>query len=679
MAYRALFRGARRLQYVSEGAFRLSGYRSVELLCDGGVSFDGLIHEGDRAGVQTQLAEAARNARPYRMEYRILTRDGETRWVMDQGACRIEQGVPVLEALVQDITERVVAENDLLEAELRYRSLFDNASEGLFQTTAEGCYLAANPALAKIYGYDTPQQLMVDLRNIDRQLYVDAGRREEFMREIEHSGVVREFVSRVRQRDGSVIWISENAYKVRASDGHFLYYEGTVRDVTASKQAEARLKFQAEHDQLTGLPNRVVLEQRFIQAAAKADRTGRRQCIAFLDLDNFKIINDSLGHGIGDQLLLEISQRLSHSLRVGDSVVRYGGDEFVLLLESDASNEAIGQLLERIRGVVSRPMLLDGREIAASCSIGVAFYPQDGTDLETLLKHADAAMYSAKAAGRDGVRTFTPLLKRRATERLSIEAALRRALERNELSVVYQPRIAADGRLAGLEALLRWTSADLGPIPPDKFIPVAEDTGMIAGLTDFVLETVCTQVAQWQQEGLDCPRVAINCSSRLFREDDLESAILAVTLRTGVRPDMLDLEITESQLMDKPDKVIPILNRLRSHGIKLAVDDFGTGYSSLAYLKRFPVDILKIDKTFVDTLSPESGDLAFAKAIIVLGHSLGMEVVAEGVETEMQHELLSGLGCNEFQGYLFSRPQPAAAITDTLRRVGDAAAWPRPQ
>lgn len=668
----------RSLIYAGDGAQALCGWPTTVLTRGDGLFFSGLVLPEDRLPLMAHVTEAAEAAGRYRVDYRITHRNGSVRWVSEQGAGRRgDDGVFYTEAQIMDITDEVRARQQLADAELRYRSIFDSGSEGLFQTSMDGLYLAANPALATIYGYSSPAQLIAELRNVGRQLYVDPERRSEFTTRMQADGEVRDFVSAVRRRDGSIVWISESAHSVCDLDGNFLYYEGSVRDVTAQREAESRLRHQATRDQLTGLFNRSSFAERFEESARRAERRGEGLVIAFIDLDNFKVINDSLGHLYGDKLLLAVSHRLSQCLRATDVLARYGGDEFVLMLEAGALDGKLEAVLARVQESIARPILLGEQEVTVTSSIGIAHFPDDARDLPHLLQQADAAMYAAKAAGRARVHRFTPEIGANATARLELEMALRSALERKELSLVYQPRLGRNGELRALEALLRWQSTEFGAISPVRFIPIAEETGLIVPITDFVIEAVASQLDVWRQAGLPCPRIAINCSVQLFRDGQFAERLFGILDRHDLPHRCIELEITETQLMADPKHMISALGSLKARGLTVAVDDFGTGYSSLAYLKSLPIDVIKIDKSFVDGLGPDTEDFLFSRAIISLGHSLGLEVVAEGVETGLQYTLLRELGCDEFQGYRFDRPLVASAIAGKLREMGSSLRWPQ--
>jgi diguanylate cyclase (GGDEF)-like protein/PAS domain S-box-containing protein len=657
------------VHFASAGCRELTGYTPAELESSQKISLEALTHPDDRGLVRESIMLAIEKSVPYRIEYRIVCRDGSEKWVFERGACVIDEyGGRVLEGFIEDITERVLGQLRLAEAEMRFRSVFDKSVIGMFQTTGDGHYLAANQALADLYGFASPAALVEGISDIAHRLYVDPERRAAFAAEIRRKGLVRDFESEVYCCDGRRIWISENAHAVLNPEGGLLYYEGTVEDITERRQHQAQLEYQATHDPLTGLPNRNLLQDRLEQAIRGSRRSGRQVAVAFVDLDNFKIINDSLGHAAGDRLLQEIARRLSASLRGVDTVARYGGDEFVLILADLGDVADLAQTLERIQHNIAEPFELDGHDLCVSGSIGVTVYPADGEDFETLLSQADVAMYHAKNAGKGQFQFYTPKLNGVAYERLEMEMALRAALDNDELQVHYQPKVNSEGRVSGFEALIRWTSPTLGVVPPIRFIPVAEETGLINPITDLVLNAACREAAHWVDFGWPEMNMAVNLSARQFADRDLLGKISGVLAESGLPASCLQLEITESMLAGDVEQTVQTLSALKDLGVRIAVDDFGTGYSSLAYLKRFPIDILKIDRSFVMECDRDVDAMAIPRAVISLGRSLGLGIVAEGVERQSQFEALRCLGCDEFQGYLFSKALPASLIPAFLRQ-----------
>ncbi|MEB3830353.1 EAL domain-containing protein [Phormidium sp. CCY1219] len=706
-------------------------------------------------------------------------------------------GKEVISVVVRDISDRIEAEQALRQAERKYRSIFENAVEGIFQTTLEGHYVTANPMLARIYGYDSPEQLRQELSDIERQLYVDAGRREEFIRRIERQGEVRDFESQIYRKDGTVIWISENACGVYNDAGELVGYEGTVQDisdrvrvqeelqqsrqmlqlvidnipqsiywkdknavymgcngnfaraagfatpeeiigktdyeiplktqqaaffrqcdfcvmnanepqyhtiepqdrvdgkqywvesnriplkdsqgnaigilgtyedVTERKLAEATIRYQATHDLLTGLPNRMLFDKRLQEELQTLPESENKLAVMFIDLDRFKTINDTLGHAMGDRLLEAVTERVTNCLRETDTLARWGGDEFTLLLPNIHGEADAAQIAQRILDRLTPTFDLEGHPLHISSSIGIALCSSsDELTAENLLKNADAALYRAKERGRNNYQFYTPALNSKASELFVLENELHNALTREEFVVYYQPQInTATGEISGIEALVRWQHPELGLVSPAKFIPLAEETGLIVPIGEWVLRTVCRQMKAWREAGLPPIRVAVNFCARQIEHPNLIETIATILSENGLEPEWLELEITENAAMQNGEKTRMILQQLDAMGVHLSVDDFGTGYSSLAYLKQFPLNTLKIDKSFVRELTMQSKDAGIIDAIMLLGKKFNFRVVAEGVETEEHQRLLECLGCEEMQGYLFSKPLPGSDATRLL-------------
>jgi diguanylate cyclase (GGDEF)-like protein len=490
----------------------------------------------------------------------------------------------------------------------------------------------------------------------------DDGENDDGYGEIRHAiarGSEGSTVLRLRRADGEKLWVELFLAPVRSETGAVTHFIGVLNDVTYRKNAEAHLNHLANHDALTGLPNRNLLNDRLLHAIAR--RRENMAAVLFLDLDRFKLINDSYGHDVGDELLRAVATRLTACLRDEDTVARLGGDEFVVLLEDLSGVDAAASIAGKLASRLAEPLVIGGRELPVSASIGIALYPRDGLDPQDLLKNADTAMYRAKEAGRGGFCFFAGEMNAHALRRLTLENELRRALDNNELEVFYQPQVMmSDGRLIGAEALVRWRHPLKGLVSPIDFIPVAEETGLIVALGEQVLRMACRQIADWQQRGLPPLTVAVNLSPRQFRQADLVEAIAAILAETGVDPACLELEITESAAMQNADSTIAALQRLRAMGVSLAIDDFGTGYSSLSYLKRFPIDKLKIDRSFILGIPEDGDDTAIVQAIAAMAGSLGLKLLAEGVENEAQRAFLAAQGCAAAQGYLFGRPLPVA-------------------
>ena len=588
----------------------------------------------------------------------IQKRDGELRRHREQ-----------LEATVAERTaELLLANTQLRRAEEKYRAIFEDAIVGIFQATPEGRPLSINRAMAQIHGYDSPEQLIAEVSNVVDQLFVRPSEMEELAQTLRTKGIVRDVELEFYRRDRSKRWVLANIRGICDAPGHLTLIEGTIEDITDRKQAEERVQFLAYYDALTGLPNRTLLQDRMSTALAGARRRHERVALLFLDLDRFKNINDSLGHSFGDKLLQDVAGRLKKRARGQDTVARIGGDEFLIAMTGirDIADAAIA--VERIMDAMSEDFVIQGRRFNVSCSIGISIFPEHGLDAETLIKNADAAMYSAKESGRAAFRFFTDAMNAQVVERLTLEHNLRVALKNEELFLNYQPQAdLASGEIVGMEALLRWQHPTLGLIPPDRFIRVAENTGLIVPIGEWVLRTACATVRRWQDQGIPTVPVAVNVSAVQFRQEEFPSVVKRVLQETKLDARYLQLELTESLLLGQGEGILPLLRQLKSTGVKLAIDDFGTGYSSLSYLRHFPVDKLKIDRSFVKAVVTDADDAAITAAIISMGRSLNLKVIAEGVEDEGQMSFLRAHGCDEIQGYYFSKPLSAEEAGDKLR------------
>ena len=569
---------------------------------------------------------------------------------------------------LQSVRRQLQEQQALRHAEEKYRAIFEDAVVGIFQTTPEGRPLSINRALAQMHGYDSPEQLLAEVSNMTHQLFVDPGRMDELTRALNENGVVRSAEVEVYRRDRAKKWLLVNLRAVRDEDGNVRLHEGTVEDITDRKVAEERVQYLAYYDALTGLPNRTLLQDRLSMALASARRQKDKVALLFVDLDRFKNINDSLGHAGGDLLLQEVAERLKTRARDQDTVARLAGDEFLIVLTDlkDIPDAAVAA--ERFMDAMTPQFIVQGQPLNVSCSLGISIFPEHGADGETLIKNADAAMYTAKDYGGDNFRFFTDEMNAQVVERLTLENSLRLALDRKELFLVYQPQMdIGTGKITGLEALLRWQHPELGLVPPDKFIKIAENSGLIMSIGEWVLRTACLQARKWQDEGLPAVPVAVNVSAVQFRHDGFRDLIRRVLHETGIAPGYVELELTESLLLSNADVTFSVLQALKAMGLKLAIDDFGTGYSSLSYLKHFPVSKLKIDRSFVRDVAVNLDDAAITTAIISMAKSLNLKVIAEGVETEEQMSFLRARHCDEIQGYYFSKPLSPEDVVVALR------------
>lgn len=523
-----------------------------------------------------------------------------------------------------------------------------------------------NPAFEQITGYASEEALGRNARILMRDDVEQMGVEEiraALREQRDGQAVLRNY-----RKDGSLFWNSLSIAPVRDDGGKVAHFVGIINDITEQKCYEEQLEYQANHDELTDLPNRNLLSNLIIQSALYADRYRQKMAVLFIDLDYFKFVNDSLGRSVGDRLLKTMAERLRACVRAADMVARHGGDEFVVVLTNLERSEDVALVAQKIRESLNLPILIDGQEFVISCSIGISIYPKDGNDAQTLLKNADAAMFRAKEQGRNNSQFYTSEMNARSLARMIMEKHLRRALENGELAVHYQPQVdLVNGRVNGMEALLRWQNPELGMVSPATFIPLAEETGLIGPIFEWVLEVACTQNRAWQEAGLPALTLAVNLSPTQFRDRNLCASVDRIVRKTGLAPSCLELELIESMLMHDVESAMLIMKELKQLGITLAMDDFGTGYSSLSYLKRFPFDKLKIDISFVREVTTDPESAAIARSIIAMGHNLNLRVIAEGVETAGQLAYLRSHGCDEMQGFFFSWALPAEEFELLLR------------
>jgi len=648
---------------VNQQAELLLGYGIGELV---GQSIEILVPEGFRAKHPEKHAKFVADpvTRPLRTGRTLQARrkDGSTFDVdISVSPIKTEQGMFFASAL-RDITLTKQA-----EAHLRVAAIAFESNEPMVITDAENIILQVNRAFTESTGY-TKEEAVGQRINLLKSGRHDAAFYQEMWNDIERDGTWQGEIWD-RRKNGEIYpkWLIISV--VKGDDGAVTHYVGTHIDITERKAAEEQIKQLAFFDPLTQLPNRRLLQERLKHGIDVERRDGKQLALLMLDLDRFKAVNDSLGHLAGDELLLQVAARITTRLRDVDMVARMGGDEFIVLLEDIAHPEDAARVAEDIIADLSKVFcVVPGEEVQIGASIGISLYPQHGDSPALLMDHADAALYQAKDAGRGCFAYFSEDLTFAARERIALESRLRRAIDQQELRVFYQPQVdIVTGRIVGAEALVRWLDPTEGLIPPVRFIPIAEETGLIIAIGEWVLRQTCRQGRQWLDEGLPPFTLAVNVSPHQFRRSDICALVAGVLTETGFSPMQLELEITESGLMDNQANATKILNGLRDQGVRLAIDDFGTGYSSLAYLKHFPLDLLKIDKSFIDDIPFHQDDMEIAATIIAMGHILGFKVLAEGVETPEQLAFLQEKGCDMYQGYIKSRPVSAEEFAGLLR------------
>jgi diguanylate cyclase (GGDEF)-like protein/PAS domain S-box-containing protein len=632
------------------------------------------VHPDDLAMTRSELKKCLAQAGvAVSAEFRMRHRDGSWRVLEAVGVNRLDD--PAVHAIVvnyRDVTERnrtqewIEELNRYLQRQIQeFRTLLEVIPVGIAIARDPACkQIEANPALRRLLGTVPGQNASFSPPESEPRLRVELWRDGEPLDPAEmpmqiaaSQGVEIVDLEMDVVRDGrTVATIIGSATPLFDESGRPRGAIGAALDISERKRSEEQIRRIAYHDVLTGLPNRLLLNDRLALAVAQANRLDRGLAVLFLDIDRFKLINDSLGHTAGDRLIQHVAERLRACVREGDTVARLGGDEFMLLLPGVDQVVDAAKLAEKVLESVRGHFQLEGREIFASASIGVAVYPDDGRDAETLVKNADTALYRAKERGRDNYQLYTPAMNETALERLALESKLRRALANHELQLQYQPVLdLATRRICGFEALLRWNHPELGMVPPATFIPIAELTGLILPIGPWVLRTACAQARAWQQAGHHGLEVAVNLSARQFQQSELPAQVARALEETGLPPASLHLEITETSAMENAASTVRALHELKALGVGIAIDDFGTGYSSLSYLKRFPIDTLKIDQSFIRDIPADPEDAAIATAVLALARSLKVEVVAEGVETKEQLHFLAERRCDRVQGFLFSR------------------------
>jgi len=661
--------------YASPSTARILGYSADEIV--GMKTFD-LIHPDDQHAASQTMAALLTQPGSTHINYRRLRRkDGTWRWIESTNTNLLLE--PTVRAIVvnyRDVTERRLADEALKESEERFRSIQESALDAIITMNPEGLITSWNPQAETTFGWTSDEVVghllsdtIVPTQHRDAhsqglQRFLATGEGEVINKRIEITALDR--VGREFPVEVAVVP---------------LYREDTVsfcafiRDIRERKKAEETIRHLAYHDVLTGLPNRALFEERLGIELAQARRSRQKVAVMCLDLDRFKIVNDTVGHGAGDQLLQEVANEFAQTIREGDTVARVGGDEFSFLLTGIERAEDAAVVAERVLSIIRRPRMIAGQEFRVTTSIGITIFPRDGEDAVSLIRNADTAMYRAKERGRDNFQVFTPAMEATLLEVLALENDLNHALEREELVVHYQPVMdIKSGRIVGGEALLRWQHPERGLVGPDEFIPLAEETGLIVPIGEWVLRQACAQGKAWQDAGLGTLRVTVNLSARQVEHPGLVQLVAEVLKESRLPPQCLHLELTESAVMRHVESVISTLAELRAVGVGISVDDFGTGYSSLGYLKRFPIDTIKIDRSFVRDVTTDQNDAAIVTTVIAMARSLNLRVIAEGVETEGQLGFLRENDCHEFQGFLLSRAvSPAEFEALTRQRQGQQA------
>lgn len=648
-----------KLSFISARITDVLGYSPQQCVADG--FWDTQIHPDDRTRVAQQRAAAIDHAAEQVMEYRMLACDGRVVWLRDAFKLGGTAPMRVLRGILTDISRHKYAEQALQFSD----SLFQYCTDSITVTDGALRIQRVNLAFTEITGYHA-DKIRGKTPRVLRSGVQDAGFYDAMWKAIDEHGYWRGELWN-RRKSGDLYIQQLSIARICDKNGEVINYLGVARDLSQSKAAEEHMEQLAYADPMTGLPNRAHLMAQLQRAVTTAHDTGSRFALLVVDIDRLSYINDTLGHQVGDQLLVAVAERLRKTVRDAGSVSRHIGDEFTVLVENTTSPGDAAALAECVLSALGKPFALDGHDIVVSTCVGISRYPQDGDTPEMLLKHADIALHDAKVIGANQFRFFHEEMKDGALQRMRIESSLRQALQRNEFQVYYQPQVDfGSGQICGMEALLRWSHPDMGFVSPAQFIPIAEKNGTIIEIGLWLTEQACMETRRLHQSGYPALRVAINVSAHQLAHDDFTQQIQQILQQTRLPPEFLELELTESMIMQRPERVVAILNELRALGVQFSIDDFGTGYSSLSQLKRFPIDKLKIDQSFTCDIGKDDNGAAITRTIIALGKGMGLRVIAEGVETEAQKSFLMENGCDGMQGYLVSHPVPAPNFTELL-------------
>ncbi len=651
--------------YVSPSCLNITGYDTEDFYSTPNL-MDQIIFKDDQNRWEGHVHRINDGSSPESFDIRIITKTGKLVWI--NHTC-----LPIYDEAGKqtgvrstnfDITKRRNQEEQLNQASI----LYNNTTESVVITNPEGIVIATNKAFTDITGYEesevvggTPSRWKSDKH--EQSFYQNMW--HELLETDQWRGEICN-----RRKDGEVYPALLTINAVRNKKQKLTHFVSLLTDLSSIKKTQEKIEFLAHHDSLTRLPNRLLFSARLEQAISRADREKEKIAVLFLDLDNFKSINDSLGHSMGDKVLQKVAGRLTILIREQDTIARLSGDEFAIVLEQIDDETAAAHVAKKILDSIQQPIHIGSHEFNISVTIGISQFPDNGIEIDTLIKNADAAMYKAKEKGKGQYCFYTKELTERANSRMKIESLLRRALDKNEFTVNYQPQYeAVNDRMFGCEALLRWKNDELGAVSPNEFIPIAESTGLIIKIGEWVLTESCRQAKSWIDSGYLFERISVNVSGQQITHSDIVNTVKSALEKTGLEAQNLELEITESVIMEQPEKAIGTLEKLKEIGISLAIDDFGTGYSSLSYLKLFPINKLKIDRSFIKDIQDNDDDVAIVQAIIALSKSLDLSVIAEGVEKEEQQKALIEYGCDEIQGFLHSKPANATEITKMLNSI----------